>query len=111
MRNARTVFLFIFLIFFVIAVLGGLFWANLNLINPVPGGAEFIVPWKAMQNFMMSGVTPYGEFTALNIQNLIYNHSGCVYIAAPGALETELDLSFDFAFLQCFLAAYNHNAA
>ena len=74
MRNARTVFLFIFLIFFVIAVLGGLFWANLNLINHVPGGAEFIVPWKAMQNFMMSGVTPYGEFTALNIQNLIYNH-------------------------------------
>jgi len=74
MRNARTIFLFIFSIFFVIAVLGGLFWANLNLINHVPGGADFIVPWKAMQNFMMSGVTPYGEFTVLNIQTLIYNH-------------------------------------
>ena len=27
-----------------------------------------------MQNFMMDGVTPYGELTGLNIKNLIYNH-------------------------------------
>ena len=74
MRNARSIFTFLFLIFFVIAALGGLFWANLNLINHVPGGADFIVPWKAMQNYMMDGVTPYGELTGLNIQNLIYKH-------------------------------------
>ena len=72
MRSARNIFLALFLIFFVVAVGGGLFWANMNFVQHVPGGAEFLVPWKAIQNFMLQGVTPYGELTKLNIQSLIY---------------------------------------
>ena len=72
MRNARNIFIGLFLVFLTIAVGGGLFWANLNFVQRVPGGEEFIVPWKAMQNFMMQGVTPYGELTRLNIQTIIY---------------------------------------
>jgi hypothetical protein len=72
MRNARSLFNVLFILFLTIAAVVGLFWANLNFVKHVPGGADFIVPWKAMQNFMMSGVTPYGELTSLNIQNLIY---------------------------------------
>ena len=74
MRSARTIFTGLFLIFFVIAVGGGLFWANLNFVQRVPSGADFIVPWKSMQNFMLNGVTPYGTLTALNIQTIIYKH-------------------------------------
>ncbi len=73
MRNAQNFFTALFLISFTIAVGGGLYWANLNFVQHVPGGADFIVPWKAMQNFMMDGVTPYGEVTLLNIQNIIYH--------------------------------------
>jgi hypothetical protein len=72
MRHARNIFIGLFLIFLTIAVGGGLFWANLNFVQRVQGGTEFIVPWKAMQNFMMDGVTPYGELTTLNIQSIIY---------------------------------------
>ncbi|HEY3310470.1 MAG TPA: glycosyltransferase 87 family protein [Anaerolineales bacterium] len=73
MRNLRNILTLLFLFFFIVAAGGGLFWANLNFTQRVPGGADFIVPWKAMQNFMMQGVTPYGELTTLNIQSLIYD--------------------------------------
>lgn len=72
MRNARNIFLALFLIFFVVAVGGGLFWANMNFVKRVPGGNDFLVPWKAMQNLMLQGVTPYGELTKLNTQSIIY---------------------------------------
>jgi len=74
MRSARNIFTGLFLIFFVVAVGGGLFWANMKFVKRVPGGADFIVPWKSMQNFMMGGVTPYGTLTSLNIQTIIYQH-------------------------------------
>ncbi len=72
MRNTRNYFIIVFLLFFTIAIVGGLFWANLIFVQRVPGGNDFIVPWKAMQNFMMQGLTPYGELTTQNIQALIY---------------------------------------
>jgi hypothetical protein len=73
MRNTRNFFTILFLICFVTAMVGGLFWANLNFVQRVPGGADFIVPWKAIRNFVMVGVTPYGELTNLNIQSIIYD--------------------------------------
>jgi len=72
MRNARNISIALFIIFFIIAVGGGLFWANLNFVHRVPGGQDLVVPWKAIRNFMMDGVTPYGDLTALNIQSIIY---------------------------------------
>jgi len=65
----------IFILAFIIAMGGGLFWANLNFVQHVPGGADFIVPWKAMRNLMMDEVSPYGETTGRQIQNLIYQRS------------------------------------
>ncbi len=73
MRTARNISLMLFLLFFILAVVGGLFIANMNFVKHVPGGTELIVPWKAMQNFMLQGVTPYGDLTKLNIQTSIYN--------------------------------------
>jgi hypothetical protein len=73
MRIARNISLILFLLFFIVAVVGGLFWANMIFVQRAPGGSDFLVPWKAMQNFILQGVTPYGELTTLNIQSLIYN--------------------------------------
>jgi uncharacterized integral membrane protein len=71
MRIARNIFLGLFLLFFTVAVGGGLFWGNLNFVRRVPGGADFIVPWKAAQNFMLTGESPYGEKTSQDIQQII----------------------------------------
>ncbi|MFZ4802812.1 MAG: hypothetical protein ACOYLR_12835, partial [Chlorobium sp.] len=75
MRNARSYFAVFFLLLLTIAILGGFVWANLTFVQHVPAGADFIVPWKAMQNFMMQGATPYGELTTQNIQTLIYKRA------------------------------------
>lgn len=72
MRRARNIFLGLFLLFFTVAVGGGLFWGNLNFVQRVPGGVDFIVPWKAAQNFMLYGASPYSDSTRLEIQRMIY---------------------------------------
>jgi hypothetical protein len=74
MRKASNIFLGLFLLFFTVAVVGGLFWGNMNFVQRVPGGADFIVPWKAVQDFMMDGDSPYSETTSMDIQKLIYGH-------------------------------------
>jgi hypothetical protein len=73
--NARFFFIYLFLAFFVIALAGGLLWANLNFVQRVPGGADFIVLWKGARNFMMQDLTPYGTLTTLNIQNIVYGRA------------------------------------
>jgi hypothetical protein len=87
MRTARNIFLVLFLIFFIVAVGGGLFWGNMNFVQRVPGGADFIVSWKAVQDFAMSGASPYGEQTALDIQREIYGRS-----AKPGEYPYRVDV-------------------
>jgi hypothetical protein len=74
MRNARNIFLGLFLIFFTVSVGGGLFWANMNFVRRVSVGVDFLVPWKAAQDFMLLGESPYGPFTAFNLQKMILGH-------------------------------------
>ncbi len=73
--NARSIFSFLFFALLIISLAGGLFWANLNFVQRVPGGADFTILWKGARNFMMQGVTPYGTLTTLNIQNLVYGRA------------------------------------
>jgi hypothetical protein len=72
MRTARNVSMILFLVFFIVAVGGGLFWGNMNFVQRVPGGADFIVSWKAIEDFAMRGVSPYSEETMLDVQRAIY---------------------------------------
>ncbi|MCX6064673.1 MAG: hypothetical protein NT121_02820 [Chloroflexi bacterium] len=74
MRIARTISIILFLAFFSLSVGGGLFWANMNFVQHVSGGVEFVMPWKAIQNFMMSGDSPYAESTRASIESLMYGH-------------------------------------
>jgi hypothetical protein len=94
MRKARNIFLGLFLLFFTVAVGGGLFWGNMNFVQRVPGGADFIVPWKAAQNFMMNGDSPYSENTSRNIQQSIYGHP-----SQPGQYPYRVSLPLNFLML------------
>lgn len=89
MRNTRNIFIILALLFLITAVGGGLIWANMNFIQHTPGGEEFIVPWKAIRNFSMEGITPYGELTTLNIQTMIYKRP-----LLPGQYPYRVNLPF-----------------
>lgn len=73
MRNNNT-FTIVFFFLAVTGVIAGLFWANLAYVQKSPGGPEFIVPWKATQNFILEGTSPYDKETLSAIQKLIYGH-------------------------------------
>ena len=94
MRAARNIFLGLFLLFFTISVGGGLFWGNMNFVQRVPGGADFIVPWKAAQSLMLNGDSPYGENTSRSIQQIIYGHP-----ALPGQYPYRASLPLNFLML------------
>jgi hypothetical protein len=84
--NLRLVSLVIFTIFFLVAVLGGLLWANLNFVHSLPGGGDFYVLWRSGQNFILKGSVPYQDLTR-SLQELVYGHG-----ARPGEELRRLDM-------------------
>ncbi len=74
LRSGRTIALTLFALFLAVDLVGGLVWANLNFTQRFSGGQDFIGVWKGAQNFLMQGVTPYGELTTLNVETLVYGH-------------------------------------
>ncbi|MEI6288875.1 MAG: hypothetical protein WCP19_00455 [Chloroflexota bacterium] len=71
MQIVRNIFVILIIIICSAAVLGGLFWADTSFVNQVNSGTEFIIPWKAAQNFMLDGKSPYSVETSRSIQELI----------------------------------------
>ena len=69
--NLRLLFLALFVLFFLVAILGGLLWANLNFVRSVPGGGDFYVLWKGGQNFILSAAAPYQDLTK-SLQGLVF---------------------------------------
>src|SRR5687768_15478324 len=84
--NLRLIFLALFVLFFVLALMGGLLWANLNFVRSLPGGGDFYVLWKGGQNFLLQGQVPYQDLTR-QVQNLVYGHP-----ARPGESLQRLNL-------------------
>ncbi len=72
--NLRLIFAAIFILFFAVALTGGLLWANLNFVHKVPGGADFFVLWKSSQNFLLKGAEPYRDLTR-ELQKLVFGHT------------------------------------
>ncbi|SRR5258706_1889896 len=72
--NLRLIFLAIFILFFLVALTGGLLWANLNFVHSVPGGGDFFVLWKSGQNFLLQGDVPYQDLTK-QLQGFVYGHT------------------------------------
>jgi hypothetical protein len=84
--NPRLIFLALFFLFFVVALTGGLLWANLNFVQRVPGGGEFFVLWKSGQNFLLRGDVPYQDLTR-QLQDFVYGQT-----APPGEALPRLSM-------------------
>jgi hypothetical protein len=79
----------IFLIFIVLAILGGLGWANTLYARLHPGEKDFIVPWLAARTFLQYGDNPYSEPAAQRAQVVYYGS-----LAAEGQDPLKLDVPF-----------------
>ncbi len=72
-QNVRLFFLGLFVLFFVIAIGGGLFWGNFNYVKRFSGGEQFIFYWQSTRTFLVQGLSPYSDLAALDIQRAIYH--------------------------------------
>ena len=72
---------------FVVGLLGGLTWGNLNYARQNPGGNDFLVHWVGTRSFLVDGLSPYSDQTALRIQTMAYGRA-----AQPG--EHELRVAY-----------------
>jgi hypothetical protein len=47
-------------------------WGNLSYVHQNPGGNDFLVHWMGTRSFLVDGLSPYSDQTALRIQNYAY---------------------------------------
>jgi hypothetical protein len=62
-NNLRRTILTITGFFILLAIAGGLLWANLNFVKKSPGGGDFYVLWQGTRSFSVDGNLPYGDLT------------------------------------------------
>ena len=105
--TTRSIFSALVLVFVLVGVIAGVFWANLSYVKSNPGGNDFLVHWVGTQELIMNGVSPYSEEVAIRIQTLAYGRP-----AQPG--EHELRVAYPiyaslifapFAIMQDFTVA------
>lgn len=83
----RNIFITVFFIFFIFAMLGGLFWANLLFVQRSSAPLNFLPWWKGANNLLVEGLSPYGEFTTYEIQKMVYGRA-----AGPAELPLRVDI-------------------
>ncbi len=72
-----------------IGLLALLTWGNLNYVRQNPGGNDFLVHWMGTRSFLVDGISPYSDQTALKIQTFAYGGP-----AQPG--QHELRVAYPF---------------
>lgn len=72
LRNTLTT---VFFIAFLFATLGGLFTFNLTYARQAELPPEFLPVWKAANNLLIEGLSPYSEFTTYEIQKIAYGRA------------------------------------
>ncbi len=55
-----------------LGLLGLLTWGNLNYVKQNPGGNDFLVHWMGTRSFLVDGISPYSDQTAIKIQTFAY---------------------------------------
>lgn len=79
----------IFLVILVLAILGGLGWANSLYASRHPGEKDFFVPWLAARTFLQYGDSPYSEPTTQRLQVVYYGR-----LAVEGQDPLRLSIPF-----------------
>ena len=72
MNQQRSILVFILLVLVALAVLVGLFSANVRFVTANPGGNDFLVHWVGARAFLIDGESPYSDAVARDIQELAY---------------------------------------
>ncbi|MEW6402891.1 MAG: glycosyltransferase 87 family protein [Chloroflexota bacterium] len=83
---------YLFIVAVIIAFLAfsaGLIYVNLNYINPLGGGGEFYMPWKAGRAFLFDHIDPYQGYVPQEVQKLVYDRT-----ARPGEEPYIADIPF-----------------
>ena len=74
MSRTLTILNTILLVLLVLAILGGLLWANTLYARDNPGGKDFLVPWLAVRTFFQYGDNPYGDPATQRAQVVYYGN-------------------------------------
>jgi hypothetical protein len=98
LRNTFTV---LFFIAFLVATLGGLFSFNLVYTRSSEISLEFLPIWKAANNLLIEGLSPYGEFTTYEIQQMVYGR-----VAGPGELPLRVGMPMPLLIIFLPLGAF-----
>jgi len=69
----RQVIAAIFIVFFVLAAVGGLIYTNYRFATQNPGGYDFLARWAGARLFITEGLSPYDAEAVTRIQTLYYN--------------------------------------
>ena len=73
MRRRRNIALTLGLGFVLgVGLLVLLTWGNLSYVRQNPGGNDFLVHWMGTRSFLVDGISPYSDQTALRIQTFAY---------------------------------------
>ncbi len=96
MSRQRPFLQLILLILLAILLLGVLIWGNLRFVQANPGGTDFLVHWVGTRAFILEGLSPYSDETALQIQTMVYGRA-----ALPG--EHELRVAYPLYSILIFL--------
>jgi hypothetical protein len=98
LRNTFTV---LFFLAFLVAMLGGLFSFNLTYTRGSEISLEFLPIWKAANNLLLEGLSPYGEFTTYEIQRAVYGR-----VAGPGELPLRVGMPMPLLLIFLPLGAF-----
>lgn len=72
MSRTLSLVAILFSIFLVLAVFGGLVWANTLYVRAQPAEKQFLVPWLAARTYLTYGLSPYDEAAAQRAQIVYY---------------------------------------
>ncbi len=89
MSRILTIITTIFLVFLVLATLGGLVWANTLYARVHPGEKDFLVPWLSASTFLQYGDSPYSKPATQRAQVVYYGN-----LAAEGQDPLRLSVPF-----------------
>lgn len=90
-----------------VILIAAMVWGNYQYCKENPGGNDFLVHWMGTRSFLVNGLSPYSDETALKIQTMAYGRP-----AQPG--EHELRVAYPlysviiflpFAFIKDFILA------
>ena len=75
MFRQKPIFVIIFLVLIISAVLVSLTWINHRFSVKSPGGNDFLARWMGARKWLMEGISPYDQRVSLATQEMIYGHT------------------------------------